>query len=158
MTEQIDFPVDDIGNGIISRIAAARASFTPALKLAELDQFWNRPTNLADLAGRCPLVVAQLDTANFSWEGGHCVQPYPWLLNYLYPLKSTNRIDPLKAMRILAKLFTAGESLDEISELVTAVGSGHLDDCQVKGMSLSSALEDYNVGWGLVPILVTVVA
>lgn len=152
------FPIDIIASAQIERVKAARASFSPAVETVGFDQFWNIPANLQKLEATIPTLILQLDPSNFSTQNFTINQPYKWLWNYIYGLTGANRLQPLQAMRILAGLFSVGEQLDEVPELVTALGDGVFVSCEVDSMALSNALTEFNLGWAQLGLTITVLS
>lgn len=155
-------PVDAVAQAIVARILAARASFSPALKVVDFDQYWmaRLAQSPDDITARLPAVFVNLDEGtDFRVDNSEMAieMGFPFSLNFVYPLMTASRINALPVGRKLAEMFAQGEHLDEIDELDAALGC-RFDEVDLTGMGYNHSLSEFNLGWFHVAIRVHVLS
>lgn len=152
------YPIRSLGDAIVERIRANRASFSPAVVRVEYDDYWDLPAAASALTSQMPCVLVEPDQSPFELATSNpqgIVQSYNWILHYLFRLSDTSsqRGQASDAAAKLAALFTE----DEFEATWWTVPDGvEVEHCHPSGMGPQHDLTAQKIGHQVVTLQVRI--
>lgn len=127
MSAYIDFPVDEIINGVVQLVRGHRNKFNPNLVTVDLDEFFGVGKDLSGLPDF--FVIVRPDEGEFAYAGLKSSDDVIKLAVILYARVDMDnpRDGSLPLLRQLVRVLRSTESLDTLSTLVSK-------NCEIKSV------------------------
>lgn len=154
-------PVDLLGDALATTLRAARASYVPAQKVVEYDEFWQYPATKATMDARLPGTFVQLDAGRLEREGyddaGALIGTVRFRVNHVFPMSNTGNL-PTQGTGAIRKTLEVLSADDGFALANWANLDGiEIQHCVPVDFGLSDELLEFELGWAfvLVEILFT---
>lgn len=147
-------PLGTIGEAIASVIRDARASYTPAQKVIEFDEFWQYPATKTKIDARLPGAFVQLDQGSLALVlAGAQEGTVRFRVNHVFTLADTGNYPTqgTGAIQKTLELFSANEDFD----LSIDASGFEVQGCVPVEFGLVDELMDFGLGWATVTLEVT---
>lgn len=144
-------PVDTIGDTIAALIRAARATYSPALKVVDYDEFWQYPATKTKLDARLPGCFIQLDEGSIAVaRSGDQDGTVRYRINHVFPLADAGNY-PTQGTGYIRKTLELLSASEDFDLSIDASGF-EVQHCAPVEFGLSDELMEFGLAWASVTV------